>query len=146
MNQDEKLHLLEILSQLALTEANLMWTRFTTLLYASTGLLGILAFAIEGKNKTISLFCALFGLLLAAVWFQTIRLSSFYYERWQLDVDHLVSSNKDLKELIRGRLEPRLPKPKGWSASKYFTVIPVGFGVAWLLIILDALGIILILR
>lgn len=145
MTTDEKISLLEILTELALTEANLIWTRFSAILYASTGLLGILAFAVERGNDVIPVFTAGFGLLLSVVWLQTIRLSSFYYQRWQTDADYLISQDEHLKEIVRGRLAPRVEKPRGWTASKYSMLVPIGFSILWLVVIIDALGFISIL-
>ena len=67
MNRDEKIQILQILTELALKEAELIWTRYTTMLYASTGLVAILSFAAEKDLKFISFGTALIGLILAGV-------------------------------------------------------------------------------
>ena len=145
MNSQEKIHLLELLTSLAQSEADLIWTRFSALLYASTGLLGILTFAVTRSSKGFSVFVALFGLLLSFVWLQMIRLSSYYYQRWQADADHLISTDENIEAIVRGRVNPRIPQPAGWSASKYSTLVPLGFALIWILVILNAVGVITVL-
>jgi cytochrome c biogenesis factor len=129
-----------MLTNLSLTEASLMWTRFTAILYASGGLLAILSFAVEKNNKFMQLIVVFFWLLLAIVWFQTIRLSSFYYLRWQMDVDYLIKNDKRLKVIVRGRVNPRLKQSVKWSASKYSLLLPICFAVLWILVILNLTG------
>jgi len=136
----DKIELLQILTELALREAELMWTRYSTMLYASTGLTGIVAFAVEQQSRPIRLGCAIIGLVLALVWIQMIRLSGYYYQRWQMDADHLVSSDESLKQVVRGRINPRLSPPSKWAASEYGMVIPILFATGWVLILADSVG------
>lgn len=140
MNTSDKIQLLGVLTELALKEAELIWVRYTTMLYASTGLVGILAFSIEKGFNFVTLCTSLIGLALAIVWFQMIKLSGFYYQRWQKDADFLVSSDEELKNIVRGRISPRIIAPQGWAASQYGMIVPIVFSVGWLLVLLDALG------
>jgi hypothetical protein len=138
---DEKnLSLLALLTDLALKEAELLWTRFSAMLYVSTGLIGVLSFALERQLKSIALGCVILGFIFAIVWVQMLRLSSYYYQRWEMDADYLVSKDEKLSEFMRGRVNPRLKQPGKWTASKYATMLPVSFAVAWLILGAGILG------
>jgi len=142
MNVEEKISLFSVITQLALTEAQLLWTRYTTMLYANTGLIAILSFAIQRKLNAVISGCSIIGLILSIIWIQMIRLSSYYYQRWQLDADFLISSDDCLNEIVHGRIEPRLSKPTKISASQYGLALPFTFIIGWLLVIAQQLGLI----
>ena len=139
---NDKTGIFNVLTTLALKEAELLWVRYTTMLYTNTGLVAILAYALENKSTGLIVGIAVVGVIMSIVWVQMIRLSSYYYQRWQIDADQLVQSDKYLSEVIRGRLNPRLEKPANWSASTYGKIIPFIFIVGWVIVILDALSII----
>jgi ABC-type anion transport system duplicated permease subunit len=137
---DKNISLLVMLTDLANKEADLLWTRYSAMLYASTGLVGILSFALEQQLKSIAVGCAILGLIFALVWIQLIRLSSYYYQRWQMDADYLVSKDEKLSEIVRGRINPRLKQPVKGTASKYAMVLPISFAIAWIILGAGILG------
>jgi len=135
----EKIDILNTLTTLALKEAELLWTRYTTLLYASTGLVGILSFAIDNESKRIVIGIGVIGIILSFVWIQMIRLSSYYYQRWQMDADYLIKSEEILEEFIKGRTAPRLEPPTKFPASTYGKIIPIIFLIGWLIVLFDTI-------
>lgn len=135
----EKIDILNTLTTLALKEAELLWTRYTTLLYASTGLVGILSFAIDNESKRIIIGIGVIGIILSLVWIQMICLSSYYYQRWQMDADCLIKSEEILEEFIKGRLAPRLESPTKFPASTYGKIIPIIFLMGWLIVLFDTI-------
>ena len=143
----EKLNVLKILTELALKEADLIWTRYTAMLYTSTGLIGIMTFSLEKQPnpsgiRWLSLGCAIIGFIISIVWIQIFRLSRHYYLRWQEDADHLISTDENLKQMIRGRINPRTKIPSKITASQFGMMIPIVFAIGWVLVIVDAIGII----
>lgn len=142
----EKLSLLEMLTELALKEADLIWTRYTAMLYTSTGLMGIMTFSLENQSSSnirwLSLGCAVIGFVIAIVWMQIFRLSRYYYSRWQEDADYIVLSDENIKQVVRGRINPRIKSPSKLTASQYGMLIPIMFAIGWLFVLADAIGII----
>lgn|GEM_PF-2949191 len=137
---EDNISLFKVLTDLALKESDLLWTRFSAMLYASTGLVGILSFALEKQLKSIAWGCTILGLIFSLVWVQIMRLSSYYYQRWQMDADYVVNSDDKLRETIRGRINPRIKPPTKWSASRYAMMLPISFAIAWIAIGLGLLG------
>ena len=71
-----------------------------------------------------------------------IKLSSFYYQRWQMDSDSLIASDEELKEIVRGRINPRVAQPKGWTASYYSAILPIFFSIGWIIVLLDSVSLV----
>lgn len=100
MELSEKISVLQILKDLSLKEADLIWKRFASMLYVNTGLLGVASFSIEKKQTAMVLGCAFVGIIISLVWFQIIRLSHYYYKIWRVDADELIRNDPDLCEII----------------------------------------------
>lgn len=132
MTLQDKIAILQLLEDMALKEANLIWRRFSTMLYASTGLFAIFAFSVKQNMDAVALGCAVFGVILSVCWFQIICVSNFYYERWQCDADYIVSEDGELSSIIRGRSSPRTPTTPIIHASKYSLVVPITFLIGWI--------------
>ncbi|OIQ06240.1 MAG: hypothetical protein COS36_03830 [Candidatus Altarchaeum sp. CG03_land_8_20_14_0_80_32_618] len=77
----DKISILTLLTNLAAKEAELMWTRYASMLYASTALLGILSFALKERLFPVVIGVAFIGIVFSIAWLQMIRLSQFYYKR-----------------------------------------------------------------
>ena len=137
MNTTDKISVLTLLFNLAMKEAELMWIRYTTMLYASTGLVGILSFAFKEEQIFIVMGCAVVGIVFSIVWLQIIQASQFYYKRWIIDADELIKSDDEFRSLIRGRIKPRIPSPTKWVASKYAMIVPVIFFVIWIIVLIE---------
>ena len=131
---DEKISIINLLENLAMKEAELMWIRYATMLYASTGLVGILSFALKEDIYFIVVGCSLIGILFSIVWINILRISKFYYDRWQTDADKLIKDGDVLEDSIRGRINPRVSRPVKWDASKYAIFIPRAFLIVWILV------------
>ncbi len=104
------------------------------MLYANTGLLGILTFTYQQKMLSLIIGTSLLGAVICIIWIKIIILSQFYYERWQRDADALVESEPELKEIIKGRLNPRTHiegkpalKIPTKHASFYSLIVPISF-------------------
>lgn len=138
-----KISILNILETLALKEAELIWQRFSMMLYANTGLFGIVTVMYQQKALSLIIGTSLLGATICMVWMKMISLSSFYYERWQRDADALIDSDPKLREFIRGRLNPRIyiegkPEMKipKRHASFYSLVVPISFFACWILLLI----------
>lgn len=142
----DKISILTLLTNLAIKEAELMWTRYTTMLYASTALVGILSFALKEHLFSVVIGCALIGVVFSVIWLQMIRLSQFYYKRWQLDADELIKNDDNLQNLIRGRIDPRISPPVKWTASEYAMIVPMAFFVGWIFVLLGAINLLPIFK
>ncbi|MFH0909073.1 MAG: hypothetical protein V1929_09950 [bacterium] len=140
MEITDRLQLLSALNESARKEAELMWTRFQAMLFASTGLIAILAFALEKQLLWLIYATSILGIVFAVVWIQIMRLSRYYYDRWQLDADALVRSDDELREWVRGRIDPRLSKPTRPRATTYAAALPVAFLIGWIVVFVAAAG------
>jgi hypothetical protein len=107
-----KIGILKILTDLALKEAELLWKRYSTMLIASTGLVGILTFSLKEKLIQLTIGCSLMGIIFAITWLYIIKLSQFYYNRWQFDADDLIRNDINLSKIVRGRIDSQVPPPK----------------------------------
>lgn len=108
----EKLESLRIMEGMARHEAKLLWTRFMSVFYVHTAIIGIITFAYSAENKNLVLiFCAI-GMILALVWLRLISLSGYYYKIWQNDANRLIQESQELKTLFPGILDPKRPRIK----------------------------------
>lgn len=139
MNLSEKISILQILKDLSLKEADLIWKRFTSMLYVNTGLLGIVTFAIEKNQSAMILGCSLVGIVISIIWIQIIRLSRYYYRIWKVDANELIRKDAELSEIIKGHIDPRVEHPKyaPGVASSYAIAIPVCFLFLWFMVIIN---------
>ena len=126
---------------MSLKEAELMWIRFSAMLYASTGLIGVLSFALERQLQTIALGCIILGLIFSIVWIQQIRLSpatTIKDGRWMLTT--WLARTNNFVIWFGGRINPRLNRPAKWAASRYAMALPISFATGWATIGAGLLG------
>jgi len=132
-----KMEILKVVVDLAEKESDRGWTRYSMMLYSSSAMVGILAFAANPQSNFPNILASTFGLSIAVVWLFVNRASRFYERRWHLDFDAIVNSDRTLSKWVRGRIEPRLHWPLGdKSGTFFFNMLPVAFLILWVSILL----------
>jgi hypothetical protein len=135
-----KLEILKYLTGIAEGEANRAWTRQTVLLSVNTALLGIVALILSAGTAVIVLLPAVLGLTTTYAWLRLNELGQFYQDRWYADIDVLIAGEGDLREWVRGRANPRVPRPVNRRGFFYFGLIPWVFLILWILLSVAAIG------
>lgn len=136
---DQKIQILGILKDLATKEADLIWRRYSIMLYSSTALIAIAILSFEQRTFAGILVSASTGVLFSLTWIGVHWRSKFYYLRWQTDADAIVQNDDVLESMIRGRIRPRIRIPQV-HASQIALVIPIAFLLIWTSIILILLA------
>lgn len=133
-----KLELAKFLSSVAESETNRGWTRFSTLLYVNTALLGMLAFALTVRASPASGLFALMGCVISVAWLRLVQASFFLDHRWLRDLEEIIQSDEFLKEWVRARSSsPRLKRVVSANANqKLLYTVPGAFLAFWVLVLL----------
>jgi hypothetical protein len=133
----DKLEILKVLVELAEKESNRSWVRYSMMLYSSTGLLAVLSVTVSDGLSLISLLPSVSGIVIAIAWLRINILSYYYEHRWHADIEALIESDETFRQWIRGRNQPRIPRPlRSRSALAYFNTVPAAFLVLWASVII----------
>jgi len=132
----DKFEILKMLTDLAENESDRCWARFHMLLLVNTGLVAALSFSLTGASRLLAVGLSLLGITCSWAWLKINVLSDYYEHRWYADVDEVIKSDETLSEWVRGRIQPRIPKPfrnrGGWF---YFNMVPKAFLILWVLVL-----------
>jgi L-amino acid N-acyltransferase YncA len=140
LQKDVRLDLLRLAVDLSERESDRFWTRYSMMLYANTGLLGIIAYSISTPNCWLATLVSLVGIPLSISWFCLIKLSYFYDHRWHADMEALIRSSPAIRKWLRGRILPRIKRPFRRTLP-LIEISPVVFLIFWLVIlVLSVLG------
>lgn len=99
----EKIEILKILIDLSEKESDRWLSRYSTWLYADTGLLVILPLILDTGLFIAMLLPAFLGVAISISWLMVNNASYFYQNRWHADMEALIKSDENLSEWIRGR-------------------------------------------
>jgi len=135
---ENRISILQMVTNLASQESDRFWTRFSMLLYANTGILAIFQFT--SPQDTTRIVVAFFGLLLSFMWLIWNRQSSFYNMVWLKDHEAILSHDKELAALITGIASKRITPPfSGVFTEKYkIWNLPVYvFVLLWLVLLIE---------
>jgi uncharacterized membrane protein YbhN (UPF0104 family) len=130
----EKLELLKFVADLAERETDRTWRRATVMTTINAGLFVLVSVAIQNNIRWLVSIVSAFGVILAIVWYGITVISKFFEARWHKDMDAIVASDNELAEFVRGRSDPRIPRPRTWRATTGFKIIITLMGAIWLLI------------
>jgi hypothetical protein len=128
----QKLELLKLVSNLAESEANRAWSRYTVMLYANTALLGIVAWVLTNGAQAAAFPPAFAGALCSLAWWRITNLSDYYQSRWHADMEALTESDETLAEWVRGRNHPRIPMRKGKPVYFWAQFAPISYFMLWI--------------
>ena len=133
---ENKLKLLEIVSNLAERESDRTWRRFSIMLIINTGLMALVSLSGDKFLYIDSILGGILGVILSVVWFQMITLSTFYEKRWHADMIEIIESDPEIQRFVRGRSDEtcRINRPTERSASSYARILPISLGILWVLI------------
>ena len=132
------IEILKLVSELAEKESDRFWTRYSTMLYATTVLVGIVSFSPSNYIIYILLLCSILGCVISFVWLIMVKWGLYYQDRWIFDQKKIIESNIEFKEFIKGRDEDfsrssnaRLSKPYGLDPRLLYKILPVSFFIIW---------------
>lgn len=131
---NSKLHLLAILCELFIGEADRMWRRFAAMLSINGGLVALLTLTFQGLPPMFSLIICVFGIVVTFVWLNISILSRYYERRWIADIKHLISSDSMLQEYMHGweTSHPRVKRPIQWSSTTLSIILVLSMAMIWI--------------
>ena len=138
MNKDtkDKLEVLKLVSDLAERESDRSWVRYSMMLYANTGILAILTYALQSQRWINVALPSFMGVIMSYAWLKTNGASYYYEHRWHADMEAIIKSDKTLRTWVKGRNSPRIAKPfRNRSGMFYFNIVPTCFLLFWLTVL-----------
>ena len=147
MKHEEKIQLLLSLVNWKEGEDAKFWTRYNLFLSLNSALLAasfigdgsLLNLSLNNKNIPIGgVLVGFFGLSLSLIWFNLLNASKTYISRWIADIDHLLESEPDIAEYVKGYSDKssRIGAPDKRKATEYARLVVKLYSVIWGVVIL----------
>ena len=137
---DQKLKLLELVSNWAESESDRTWKRNSFFLTINTAIVAIIALLMDPINYPAIAIVSGFSIILSYVWFKIIPLSKYYESRWHNDMERIIESNETIKNYIKGRSkEQNMSRPSKMGSTEYIKVIPISLIIIWFIILIWAI-------
>ena len=137
--RDTEIEILKLVSELAENESDRFWTRYYTMLYANTAMLGIIAAIISfypPKFIYALLICSFIGCAVSYVWWRIVGFGLSFQDRWIEDQKAIIDNNSDIHQLIKGRDKENDTNSDVIKAKKLYKFLPQISFIVWSILVI----------